>query len=397
MLNIPETFKKDYIHLMPLRNFCDDHGLNTSDNKIELLDSVVEYAGDDQDSNFLETYNWVLNTIYEGSKEICYKKIYINEMITLNKSKVEEIINTTFSDCPKTNLLSYTNTKILKLVNYSIVTDDKDNIVKISFVFSRLVLEGVAGESGDAVIYPIFIDIYMKEGFITSRCKAKSTIYDFFDGLSIKNNKKINTLTYAADILNHIIRIFYFEQDTVSVAKHKISTLMYNLFNTYSFTPTEVVTKIESVKNETAAYMKHVFDEFSLNYTNMASALQDLNIFIEKYISINGQTEHIFKIDREAYLVKISSDDINDSTKVDTTSSLTKPLQCTEAFFDSKKSIVKNKQCKKLHLCYNRNKNFLGSFLVQFGYKSNYGIIKTYYFPEESDLQNVLQTVFRTY
>lgn len=44
---------------------------------------------------------------------------------------------------------------------------------------------------------------------------------------------------------------------------------------------------------------------------------------------------------------------INDEqqmTKIDTSSNKTVPLQCTEAFFDSKKAVVKGQKCRKLNL-----------------------------------------------
>ena len=77
-----------------------------------------------------------------------------------------------------------------------------------------------------------------------------------------------------------------------------------------------------------------------------------------------------------------------------------KPLQCTEAFFDSKKTIIKNKKCDKLHLCFRReNSKYFGNnpFCVQFGTVSNCGYFKTGQYAEEGDIGNVLQTIFENY
>lgn len=74
-----------------------------------------------------------------------------------------------------------------------------------------------------------------------------------------------------------------------------------------------------------------------------------------------------------------------------------RPLQCSETFFDGKKSILNTKECKNLHLCYNRKRGYLGCFTVQFSVTKGWGVIKTYYVPEEDDIQNVLQTVFENY
>ena len=55
----------------------------------------------------------------------------------------------------------------------------------------------------------------------------------------------------------------------------------------------------------------------------------DLDIFLEKFISINGDREKVFKEDREAYLIKISSDDIMQMTRIYTASTGNRPLQCS--------------------------------------------------------------------
>lgn len=84
-------------------------------------------------------------------------------------------------------------------------------------------------------------------------------------------------------------------------------------------------------------------------------------------------------------------------TRIDTASTGNRPLQCSETFFDGKKSILNTKECKNLHLCYNRKRGYLGCFTVQFSVTKGWGVIKTYYVPEEDDIQNVLQTVFENY
>lgn len=144
-------------------------------------------------------------------------------------------------------------------------------------------------------------------------------------------------------------------------------------------------------------FVNNIFKRLNLNILNKKKAKMDLDIFLEKFISINGDREKVFKEDREAYLIKISSDDIMQMTRIDTASTGNRPLQCSETFFDGKKSILNTKECKNLHLCYNRKRGYLGCFTVQFSVTKGWGVIKTYYVPEEDDIQNVLQTVFENY
>ena len=135
---------------------------------------------------------------------------------------------------------------------------------------------------------------------------------------------------------------------------------------------------------------------------NKETALLDTRIFVEKFISINGNNEEEFTKDRPAYLIKISSNDANELTTIDAKSSKSTPLQCTEAFFDSKKSVMQGKICKKLSMVFKRKNEtyFTGinqQLEIQFGSKGTYGYFKTIQYAEEADIQNVLQTIFRNY
>lgn len=95
---------------------------------------------------------------------------------------------------------------------------------------------------------------------------------------------------------------------------------------------------------------------------------------------------------------------INDEqqmTKIDTSSNKTVPLQCTEAFFDSKKAVVKGQKCRKLNLVFKRtnSKYFPKSnqLTAQFGTHKTYGYVKLTQYAEEADISNVLQAVFENY
>lgn len=177
----------------------------------------------------------------------------------------------------------------------------------------------------------------------------------------------------------------------------KFGKMMYKLYQKYSFTPADIQSQIDSLKDIKEDFVNNIFKRLNLNILNKKKAKMDLDIFLEKFISINGDREKVFKEDREAYLIKISSDDIMQMTRIDTASTGNRPLQCSETFFDGKKSILNTKECKNLHLCYNRKRGYLGCFTVQFSVTKGWGVIKTYYVPEEDDIQNVLQTVFENY
>jgi hypothetical protein len=177
--------------------------------------------------------------------------------------------------------------------------------------------------------------------------------------------------------------------------------MLYRIYEKYSFTPADVVEKVQSQKDLINGFVNQVFTNLNLDVRNKEKAILDAEIFVEKFISINGNNEDIFKEDRPAYLIKVTADDEIELTKIDTTSDKKVPLQCTEAFFDSKKSVVKSKKCKRLNLIFRRTDEtyFLKSnpLVVQLGTHKNHGYVKTMQYAEEADIQNVLQAIFDNY
>lgn len=395
MIKIANCLSDDYIHSSMLKNFCSEHKMPVSENKADLLKKIIEYAGEDErDERYKETYNWILNTIKSGSKEFCLKRIYIPEE---NLENVEQIILNNYKNCSQKDILSYKGTDQFDLVNYTIENNEEGMVTKISFLFSRMVLEGDKEfEKGSKIIYPLYIDIYIEENFIVARYKPKTTIYSCSENDIIYKENRFKPMDKAIKVILQLEKLFKMQNLDIDT-KQKFGKMMYKLYEKYSFTPLDIQNKIDSMALKRNDFIDRVFNDLELKESNKRKAKMDLDIFFEKYVSINGNMEKIFKEDREAYLIKITSDDILQMTRIDTTSTGNRPLQCSDTFFDGKKSILNTKECKILHLCYNRKRGYLGSFVVQLSTLKGWGILKTYYVPEEEDIQHVLQTVFENY
>ena len=245
------------------------------------------------------------------------------------------------------------------------------------------------------------MDVYLKEGFIVSRAKAKSTLYPYnAENPILDSEKRVNTMLKAVAAIDQIVKMLEFstELDNKKVANEN-SKMLYKLYNQYSFTPVDVNDKIDSQNILITSFVNQLFKNLSLDIRNKEKALVDAKILVEKFISINGDNEAVFKEDRDAYLIKVSSDDETELTSINTKSEKTIPLQCTEAFFDSKKSVIKSEQCKKLNMVFKRQDEtyFTGlnkQLEVQFGTKKNFGYVKMMQYAEEADIQNVLQAIF---
>lgn len=395
MLKVANSLLEEYIPVLKLKNFCSDHKMQVSDVKVDLFNRVIEYAGDDENAiQYRETYDWILDTIKSGSKEFCIRRIYIPDD---SLRVITKIIASKYDECPKRDILLYKNTERFDLADYMIEYADEGKIVKVSFLFSGLVLEGSTEyESGDRIIYPIYVDIYVEEGFIVARYKPKTTIYSCNEENIIYKDNSITPLYKAIELIENLSRLLKLQPMDINPTL-KWQQMLYSLYLKYSFTPADIQKKIDSMQTARNEFIELIFNELGLKEVNKKKAKEDLDIFLEKFISINGNMERIFKEDRMAYLVKITSDDALQMTRIDTTSAWKRPLQCSDAFFDGKKSILKTKACEVLHLCYNRKRKYLDSFTVQMTAKKGFGIVKMRYIPEEEDIQNVLQRIFENY
>ena len=388
-MRIPEFLNRDdYLQNPILRRFLKDHRISFVENRADYIREIEAYSERDERSA-AEVRDWLLHVIKEGSKEICYKKVRsINEWHrdpVLLEAKIQEL----YPDCPRETILTYTNTAECKLIDYTLITNEENMITKIELTFSKLFLYGESGKLGNATVFPVFIEVYLDSGFIVSRAKAKSTLYEYSDTNEFLTNE------YRVDTM-----LGFETAADPRAAKSEIERALYGIYNKYSFTPENVANQVGTQEVTINEFVNQVFENLQLDPRNKEAAILDARILVEKFISINGNNERLFKEDRPAYLIKVSTDDELDQTKIDTTSNKLIPLQCTEAFFDGKKTVVKSRQCKRLDLIFKRNNETYFSsnpLVVQLGTYKGHGYIKTMQYAEEADIQNVLRAIFENY
>ena len=385
-----------------MRRFLKKKKLDFVENRADYIKAIEKYANESLE-NQEEVRKWLLKVVKEGSKEFCYKKIsgiseYHRDPIVAN-AKIKE----KYPDCPMENILNYRNTGKQRMIDYSIITNREDEVIKIEFTFSKFFLYGEIGKEGDVTTFPIFVEVYLKEGFVVSRAKAKSTLFEYDEtNHMLFSDYRIDTMKYAVKAIDEIIELFGFAVESDKrIIKNENSQMLYRVYEQYSFTPEDVLVKVNTQDALINGFVDQIFTNLSLDVRNKEKAILDVNIFTEKFISINGNNEDIFKEDRPAYLIKVSADDEIELTRIDTTSDKSIPLQCTEAFFDSKKSVVKSKKCKRLNLIFKRKDETYfakaNPLVVQLGTEKSFGYVKTMQYAEEEDIQNVLQTIFDNY
>lgn len=402
-MSIPAFLDRDdYLQNPVMRRFLKNHKIDLVENRADYINAIEAYASQNAECK-AETDNWLLKVAKEGSKEICFRKIYKIEDWCRDPALVEAKIREAYPDCPNQNILTYRNTGDRTMIGYQVLINDNGEVYKLEFTFSNLFYYGEVGEQGNTTVFPVFVEVYLDSGFVVSRAKAKSTLFKYDPNNAYLDNKfKIDTSDYAVSAIDEIVGLFTLETITTSrIVKHENAAMLYNLYQKYSFSPEDVVEKVASQQELVNAFVDGIFANLSLDVRNKERALLDAQIFVEKFISINGNNEDIFKQDRPAYLIKVTADDEIELTKIDTTSAKTVPLQCTEAFFDSKKSVIKSQKCKRLNLIFKRtDETYFGKnnpLVVQLGTHKDHGYLKTMQYAEEADIQNVLHAIFENY
>ena len=408
-MEIPNYLIQDmYLQVPIMHRFVKEHNIKANNDLSEMKIAIENYANQ-SDKNKHAVYEWLEKVVREGNKEICYKKLYDVESLFYQPQYIQSLLKEAYPDCPNIELMHYRSTGKRVLLNYKIIEDGTGKVKRIDFTFSQLYLREDSKIStlqqkiGSNIVYPTFVKVYLEEGFIVSFCKAKSTLYKYdASNPVLLNEYRIDTMKEAVKSIDEIITKLGLKAESNSrIVKTDVAKTLFNIYSQFTFTPEAVVKQVETQKSYVREFVDGLFDNLSLDKRNKAKAIQDTEILVEKYISINGNNESIFKSDRKAYLTKVTADDVQQLSKIDASSMKQYPLQCTEMFFDSKKAVLDGKQCRVLNLVFKRNnrKYFptANQLIVQFGEKNDFGFIKIMQYAEEADINNVLQTVFSNY
>ena len=394
---IPEYLIRDeYLQLPIVLRFLHDHSLPLSSNLKEAVEEIQCYANISQENKDV-VISWLSKIVREGSKEFCFKRILEYDEVLLSPKKTAELLKKAYSVCLNKSLLEYTNTGERRLVNFRIIGEDR--VKKIELTFSQLFLCAMGKEKQSGTrIYPVFIDVDLEMGYIISRQRAKSTLFEYSESNpELMSEFRINTKKHAANVIKEVAEVLELSIADAESMRYETYSMIFKLYNDLTFTPKCIKDVVEEQKHSATKFVNSFFENLSLTPINKGKAIRDILIIIEKYLSIDRNSEELFINDRPAYVTKISSDNDEDFTRIETMSMKETPLQTTEAFFDSKKSIENAKQCKKIKMVFKRrNQKYFGSsnqLVVEVGFGDKCSYIKTFAYAEEEDIQNVLQTV----
>lgn len=400
-MHISNLLTKDEYLINPMMTrFLSEHKLKPAGfTKADYVKAIEDYANDNA-QNELEVKNWVKKCSKEGSKEFIFKKIHNYGVDITNESLLLGILQREFNYSGSKDMTINNSSESGRLIDYELTYDENGDSEKLTLLFLKKCLEGNVGSFGEPSMLPVWVEIYLKEDFIVARSKAKSTIH-FYDATNayIDGSSRMHTPQEKISLLNRVADVFGLEVEEEAECRANAESAFFGIYKEYSFTPEVIINKVNQERKLINDFIDGFFSDLGLDPLNKENAVKDAKILIEKFISINGDNIEQFKRDRDAYLIKVASKDEIELTSIDTVSSDEKPLQCTEVFFDSKKSVINAEMCKKLALVFKRIGKIYkeSTMLVQFLVLYEHGCFKTVRYTEEVDIQNVLRTIFKNY
>jgi len=399
MFSIPKSFSSEseaYITIPPMKQFISEHqivdAISTLD-RSELLEAIIQF-GQESKENEECVLSWLDSTLKEGTKDIF---IYVLDdeadvlQLFCDDQAVKAALDPLLGNPNRQHLVGFQYSAKLKLFRYSIQITDRGRVISLAF---GALLSGFDRIIGSRIVtYPIFIDIYVDKKVIIGRAKPKAGLYEYMDPFSLENANTTNPhkqIEKAIRFLEDQLDIeFQFNADSkLDFKKH-----LYALLKMFTETPASIIEIMNAKKSMIDEVIKQMHDDIcSLPSGYKRDLKTDIYNLVEKYLSISTADKSIFIKDREAYPLKISATDDEDS-KVEQTSALEQPLQSKAIFFDNKKMMQLSECCDGIVFMFQRlNSQYHArkDFPVKISAMKNECYIKLTQYTSEEDILHAI-------
>lgn len=410
MIKIPETYYKnneDYITIPAIKKFMKSHPdgkfkLNLQ--REDLMKSIVEYGN--QDANKEEiVLTWIDDILIEGIKDVYLTFLPIkNEILKHSLSddeKFSKYIKPFLSSSLSPHICENKYNNTLVLVNCKYSNTEFGN--KITFIFCRkLFMHNKKQMHTRGIDYPIIAEYYIESECLLVRAKPRSNLYDYSEkGFIIENAKSTTTEKQIKEAKEKVISILGLEDVDKSYASEMLKSRIFKVLDKYTNTPQEIKLVMESNKNIISSIADNIIgicngEDACCNITTQGKdIISDIENLVEKYLSINWKDKEVFIKDRDAYPIKLSATDEEES-KVEQTAALEAPLQTKALFFDNKKMLYKSSKCDGVTFQWQRLNNdmFEDHFAVKI-HASPKGdcVFKFPKYTESEDINNVIFSI----
>lgn len=402
MFKMPGTFKDEnekYVVVPALRSFIKEKKeikSEYSSDRDSLISNVLAYSEKDEKAE-AEVVEWIDGIVKEGIKDLYIKEILTNSSIDLilkDDGKIKKILNEKLIGVSIHHICGNNYNEKLRLVKYEIRQTKRGRV--ISFYMCKMIHMYDRKNQTRALMYPIFVDLYVDKKIVAGRAKSKSNMYIYNkSGFTISNAVHITTEKEIMAAIDEIVNYFSIGIKKAAILDDIFRKKLYKLLDNYTHTPLIIQDKIDSnsnfIEDTTNAIINDVcalkicyYDDVKYDITNM----------VEKYFSISHPDKDIFINDREAYPLKIIATDEEES-HVEQTAAAEEPLQSKAVFFDNKKMMQKSQLCDGVLFVFNRmNPTYFGkSFNVKIISKKDYCWFKFTEYTREDDIDHVLFSI----
>lgn len=404
-MKIKDSLKREsnkYLVVPKMLKFCRKNKLE-GNFRYQYIESIEKFA-EESEENLEEVNKWLDEAVMEGIKYIYIGKIefvkddfwYKSELFWkdfMNKFNIKS--NVHINDCESYDELTYGGINI---------TIENKNVQKVNLIISLMTADATKSYEHPYIEgYPIFVEIDIDKKNIVARLKSKSKLFRVKDDNKIKVidiDRKIGFDKLAYQVVKKISSDVGFNIMDNREFHEIIKSSYYKILDEITKTPDEIVHIINKCEQLNSNYIDDIIKETTIDEEVYRGKMkEDLNMLLEKFISISYPNKDIFK-GAYAFPIKLIATDSED-TKVEETSSNLQPLQTKAAFYDHKRIIQTEKKCDGMKLVVNRNDTkYYGRypFIVKCDFVSIKGLgrIRFDEYVEEVDIQNVLSRVIST-
>ena len=358
MLQIPATYYKnneDYITIPKIKDFMRSHSdgkFKFSLQREQLMDSILEYANKSE-TNAELVLNWLDDALQEGIKDINLQAFPLNEtmkVVLSNVASANHYLKQQVDKNANPHICLNQYAEYYKLINsYAI---DTEYGIKVVFIYcKKLHMHDKKNQRTKTIDYPVTAEYYVEGEWLLVKAKPRSNLYVYNpQGFNIEGAVTTTTEKEIKYVVEKVKNILNLEKSDKTAAAYFLKNKVFELIHKYTKTPVEIFevmetqkSNIETIANNIQAICT-VEGSCQIPSNMMCDVNDDIRNIVEKYLSVNWNDKSIFIKDRDAYPIKVSATDEEES-KVEQSAALKEPLQTKAIFFDNKKMLYKNKRC----------------------------------------------------
>lgn len=394
---IPDIFSDEsegYITLPALKKFAKEKSksdLRTTVNRPEIIADINSYAIASERNKKI-VLNWIDSVLKEGIKDLYIKRLNLSEeqivYLKDDKKLVQDLENQLFNPECKHLINSYC--RELRTFRYEINQTEHGRAIVL--YMGKLVCCHNKEGGTRVVPYPLVVEIYVDRSIIVGRGKAKSNIYTYDDPFILEIADTTTTEKEIFNAINYVLKIFGISTQKGVQVTENFRGMLYKMLERYTQTPDEIVDLMHENIDEINNIRDLIVDDICcLTPHYSKDVLADVTNMIEKYFSISYADKKIFTNNRDAYPLRISATDEEES-KLDQKAVNEDPLQSKAVFFDNKKLLQKSKLCDGVWFRFFRISTLYctKAFNIKVSVKKDYCCIKFTEYTMEEDIKYVL-------